>query len=81
MKLHEFQSKALLSGRGVNVPEGRVALTASEARDAALALGVDKIAVKSQVLREGAAWRAECVLYHLLKRSKRRQPRCSAGPL
>jgi len=53
MKLHEFQSKALLSGRGVGVPEGRVALTASEARDAALALGADKIAVKAQVLAGG----------------------------
>lgn len=53
MKLHEFQSKALLSVRGVNVPEGRVALTASEAREAALALGVDRIAVKSQVLAGG----------------------------
>ena len=26
MKLHEFQSKALLSGRGITIPEGRVAL-------------------------------------------------------
>jgi succinyl-CoA synthetase beta subunit len=53
MKLHEFQAKALLSGRGVGIPEGRVALTAREARDAALALGADRMAVKSQVLAGG----------------------------
>ncbi|MBA8879063.1 ADP-forming succinate--CoA ligase subunit beta [Phyllobacterium myrsinacearum] len=53
MKLHEFQAKALLSARGVGIPEGRVALTAPEARDAALALGTNKIAVKSQVLAGG----------------------------
>lgn len=53
MKLHEFQSKALLSGRGITIPEGRVALTAGEAREAALALGADRLAVKSQVLAGG----------------------------
>lgn len=53
MKLHEFQSKALLSERGIGIPEGRVALTATEARDAALALPAKQIAVKSQVLAGG----------------------------
>ncbi|UGX88332.1 ADP-forming succinate--CoA ligase subunit beta [Phyllobacterium meliloti] len=53
MKLHEFQSKALLSARGIGVPEGRVALTAAEARAAAEVLCVAKIAVKSQILAGG----------------------------
>jgi succinyl-CoA synthetase beta subunit len=52
LKLHEYQSKALLRERGVAVPEGHVATTADEARAAAeklFAAGSAKVAVKAQV--------------------------------
>ena len=52
MKLHEFQSKALLRARGLTVPEGGVAATGDEARAVAerlAAAGSTKFAVKAQV--------------------------------
>lgn len=52
MKLHEYQSKALLRDRGVAVPEGEVAETADAARQAASRLfdaGSARVAVKAQV--------------------------------
>ena len=48
MKLHEYQAKALLATYGVPVPEGSVARSAQEAKDAAERLG-GKVVVKAQV--------------------------------
>jgi succinyl-CoA synthetase beta subunit len=52
MKLHEYQSKQIFSKYGVPIPRGRVAATASEARQIADELG-GRVVVKSQVLVGG----------------------------
>jgi succinyl-CoA synthetase beta subunit len=52
MKLHEYQSKLIFSKYGVTIPKGRVAATASEARQIAEELG-GRVVVKSQVLVGG----------------------------
>jgi succinyl-CoA synthetase beta subunit len=52
MKLHEYQSKQIFSKYGVPIPKGRVAATASEARQIADELG-GRVVVKSQVLVGG----------------------------
>lgn len=57
MNLHEFQSKMLLSSRGVDVPTGRVASTKDEARDIATELKAARFAVKAQI-QAGARGRA-----------------------
>jgi len=52
LKLHEYQSKALLRDCGVAVPDGHVATTADDARAAATKLfdaGSARVAVKAQV--------------------------------
>jgi succinyl-CoA synthetase beta subunit len=49
MNLHEYQSKKILAGYGVPVPEGRVAASADEAAAAAAALGGKVWVVKAQV--------------------------------
>ena len=49
MNLHEYQSKALLSGYSIAVPEGRTAVSAEEARARAEELGVGPWMVKAQV--------------------------------
>ena len=49
MNLHEYQSKKILAGYGVPVPQGRVAGSADEALEAAKALGGDLWVVKAQV--------------------------------
>jgi succinyl-CoA synthetase beta subunit len=52
LKLHEYQSKALLRACGVVVPDGEIAATADEARAAAAKLfdaGSTRVAVKAQV--------------------------------
>lgn len=49
MNIHEYQAKALLRKYGVAVPEGRVAFSATEAADAASALGGPVWVVKSQI--------------------------------
>lgn len=49
MKLQEFQSKTLLTRYGIGVPQGRLALTADDARTSARALGVEHCMVKAQV--------------------------------
>ena len=48
MKVHEFQAKELLARYGVPVPHGRVATSASEARQVAAELGVPTV-VKAQI--------------------------------
>ncbi|MBN2387752.1 MAG: ADP-forming succinate--CoA ligase subunit beta [Anaerolineales bacterium] len=52
MKLHEYQSKQIFGRYGIPVPKGRVAATASEARQIAEELG-GRVVVKSQVLVGG----------------------------
>jgi succinyl-CoA synthetase beta subunit len=52
MKLHEYQSKELLSRYGVPVPGGEVADNAADAREIAEKLG-GKVVVKAQVLMGG----------------------------
>jgi succinyl-CoA synthetase beta subunit len=53
LKVHEFQAKQLMRQRGIAVPEGRVATTAEEARDAVGPLqresGNPVVVVKAQV--------------------------------
>ena len=48
MKLHEYQAKAILSAYGVPVPEGTVAASPEDAREAASRLG-GRAVVKAQV--------------------------------
>lgn len=52
MKLHEYQSKLIFAKHGIPIPKGKVAATASEARDIANELG-GHVVVKSQVLVGG----------------------------
>ena len=52
MKLHEYQSKQIFSKYGIPIPKGRVAATASEARQIAEELG-GRVVIKSQVLVGG----------------------------
>ncbi len=52
MKLHEYQSKQIFSKFGIPIPKGRVAATASEARQIAEELG-GRVVIKSQVLVGG----------------------------
>ena len=48
MKIHEYQAKAILAEYGVPVPKGEVALTPSEARNAADRLG-GVVVIKAQI--------------------------------
>lgn len=52
MNLHEYQSKRIFADFGIPVPQGIVASSPSEARDAALRIG-GPVVVKSQVLVGG----------------------------
>lgn len=52
MKLHEYQSKLIFSKYGIAIPRGRVAVTASEAKQIAEELGT-RVVVKAQVLVGG----------------------------
>jgi len=49
VNLHEYQSKALFAEYGIQIPDGRVALSPSEAARAASVLGGDLWVVKAQV--------------------------------
>ena len=49
MNLHEYQSKSLFAEYGIPVPEGRVATSPREAREAAQTLGGGLWVVKAQV--------------------------------
>ncbi|MHC5001957.1 MAG: ATP-grasp domain-containing protein [Planctomycetota bacterium] len=55
-RLHEYQGKALLARHGVAVPDGRVARSAAEAREAAAELG-GRLVVKVQAWITGRAAR------------------------
>jgi succinyl-CoA synthetase beta subunit len=52
MKLHEYQSKQIFSKYGIQIPRGRVASTAAEAKSIAEELG-GRVVVKAQVLVGG----------------------------
>ena len=52
MKLHEYQSKQIFAKYGVPIPRGRVAATATEARQIAEELG-GRVVIKAQVLVGG----------------------------
>jgi succinyl-CoA synthetase beta subunit len=52
MKLHEYQSKQIFARNGIPIPKGRVAATASEAKQIAEELG-GRVVIKSQVLVGG----------------------------
>jgi succinyl-CoA synthetase beta subunit len=52
MKLHEYQSKQIFSRFGIPIPKGRVASTASEAKQIARELG-GRVVIKAQVLVGG----------------------------
>ncbi len=52
MKLHEYQSKQIFARYGVPIPKGRVAATATEAKQIAEELG-GRVVIKSQVLVGG----------------------------
>jgi succinyl-CoA synthetase beta subunit len=52
MRLHEYQSKQIFSKYGIPIPHGRVATTASSAKQIAEELGA-KVVVKAQVLSGG----------------------------
>lgn len=49
MNIHEYQSKAILRGYGVNVPDGGAAFTVEEAVKQAQTLGSDITVVKAQI--------------------------------
>ncbi len=49
MNIHEYQSKAILRGYGVNVPDGGAAFTPDEAVKQAQTLGADVTVVKAQI--------------------------------
>jgi succinyl-CoA synthetase beta subunit len=52
MKLHEYQSKLLFSQYGIPIPQGKVASSASDAKQIASELG-GQVVIKSQVLVGG----------------------------
>ena len=52
MRLHEYQSKALLAAHGISVPDGEVAASGAEAAAVARRLG-GRVAVKAQALMGG----------------------------
>jgi len=52
MKLHEYQSKQIFSKYAIPIPKGRVALTASEARQISEELN-NRVVIKAQVLVGG----------------------------
>ena len=60
MRLHEFQAKTLLTGHGIKVPEGRVALTPEDASAIARELRGEGFAVKAQI-RSGERGKAGAV--------------------
>ena len=52
MRIHEYQSKALLARYGIPVPKGNIACTPAEARETAAEIG-GKVVVKAQVYAGG----------------------------
>lgn len=67
MNIHEYQSKAILRGYGVNVPDGGVAFTADEAVKKAQTLGADVTVVKAQIHAGGRGKAGGVKLAHNLQ--------------
>ncbi|MBR7024584.1 MAG: ADP-forming succinate--CoA ligase subunit beta [Selenomonadaceae bacterium] len=67
MNIHEYQSKAILRGYGVNVPDGGAAFTVEEAVKQAQTLGSDIIVVKAQIHAGGRGKAGGVKLAHNLQ--------------
>lgn len=67
MNIHEYQSKAILRGYGVNVPDGGAAFTVEEAVKQAQMLGVDVTVVKAQIHAGGRGKAGGVKLAHNLQ--------------
>ena len=58
MNIHEYQSKQILREFGVNVPNGKPALSVEEAVEAAKTLTTKVCVVKAQIMLAAAVKRA-----------------------
>ncbi|MBR0261640.1 MAG: ADP-forming succinate--CoA ligase subunit beta [Selenomonadaceae bacterium] len=67
MNIHEYQSKAILRGYGVNVPDGGVAFSVEEAVKQAQTLGADVTVVKAQIHAGGRGKAGGVKLAHNLQ--------------
>ena len=67
MNIHEYQSKAILRGYGVNVPDGGAAFTVDEAVKQAQMLGSDVVVVKAQIHAGGRGKAGGVKLAHNLE--------------
>lgn len=67
MNIHEYQSKAILRGYGVNVPDGGAAFTVDEAVKQAQKLGADVTVVKAQIHAGGRGKAGGVKLAHNLQ--------------
>lgn len=68
MNLHEYQAKTLFHQYGIPIPQGQVAHSAAEAREAAQALGGDRWMVKAQVHAGGRGKAGGVVLVDSVER-------------
>ena len=71
MNIHEYQSKAILRGYGVNVPDGGAAFTVDEAVKQAQTLGADITVVKAQIHAGGRGKAGGVKLAHNLDEVRR----------
>ena len=71
MNIHEYQSKAILRGYGVNVPDGGAAFTVEEAVKQAQTLGADITVVKAQIHAGGRGKAGGVKLAHNLDEVRR----------
>ena len=67
MNIHEYQSKAILRGYGVNVPDGGAAFSVEEAVKQAQTLGADVTVVKAQIHAGGRGKAGGVKLAHNLE--------------
>ena len=67
MNIHEYQSKAILRGYGVNVPDGGAAFSVEEAVKQAQTLGADVTVVKAQIHAGGRGKAGGVKLAHNLQ--------------
>lgn len=67
MNIHEHQSKAILRGYGVNVPDGEAAFSAEDAVKQAQKLGADVTVVKAQIHAGGRGKAGGVKLAHNLQ--------------
>ena len=67
MNIHEYQSKAILRGYGVNVPDGGAAFSVEEAVKQAQTLGADVTVIKAQIHAGGRGKAGGVKLAHNLQ--------------